>query len=115
MFSKVLHQLIIFKVQLELYHWQTRSYPRHKATDDLYDHLSNTLDEFVEYEQGRTHSRIQFEDAFINPLSDEDMEQELERISEVLKQYKTNDRGIRARFDDLIGWIHKTLYIFTLY
>ena len=115
MFSQLLHQLIIFKVQLELYHWQTRSYPRHKATDDLYEHLSDTLDEFVEYEQGRTHSRIKFENVFITVLSDKQMESELERISELAKQYKTSDRGIRARLDDLIGWIHRTLYIFTLY
>ena len=115
MFSQVVHQLVIFKVQLELYHWQTRSYPRHKATDDLYDHLSDTLDEFVEYEQGRTRSRIQFENAFISELSDDAMEGELARISDLLKQYKTPDRGIRARLDDLIGWIHKTMYIFTLY
>jgi hypothetical protein len=73
------------------------------------------LDEFVEYEQGRTHSRIKFENAFITVLSDKEMESELERISELVKQYKTSDRGIRARLDDLIGWIHRTLYIFTLY
>ena len=31
-----------------MYHWNTRSYAEHKATDELYDNLGKHIDHFVE-------------------------------------------------------------------
>lgn len=39
--------------QIKLYHWQTHSFARHKATDDLLDALDKTIDEYVEVYMGR--------------------------------------------------------------
>jgi len=33
---------------VKLYHWNTRSYSEHKATDELHDSLSKHIDKFVE-------------------------------------------------------------------
>lgn len=39
--------------QVKLYHWQTRSFAEHKATDDLIGTLDTNIDKFVESYMGR--------------------------------------------------------------
>jgi hypothetical protein len=39
--------------QIKLYHWQTRSFSEHKATDDLIAKLDTNIDTFVEVYMGR--------------------------------------------------------------
>ena len=39
--------------QVKLYHWQTRSFAEHKATDDLVAALDTNIDKFVEVYMGR--------------------------------------------------------------
>jgi len=39
--------------QIKLYHWQTLSHPRHKATDKLHEELSELVDKFIEVLTGR--------------------------------------------------------------
>lgn len=41
------------RCQIKLYHWQTTSYARHKATDDVIDSLDKVTDEFVEVSMGK--------------------------------------------------------------
>jgi DNA-binding ferritin-like protein len=43
---------------IKLYHWKTKSYAQHKATDELYDKLNGNIDEFVEVLLGKDESRI---------------------------------------------------------
>lgn len=44
---------------VKLYHWKTRSYPEHIATDELYGKLNGHVDTFVEVYLGKDGSRIQ--------------------------------------------------------
>ena len=39
--------------QIKLYHWQTHSYARHKATDDAVSSLDEHIDKFVEVYIGK--------------------------------------------------------------
>ena len=39
--------------QIKLYHWQTKSFAEHKATDDLIGKLDTNIDMFVEAYMGR--------------------------------------------------------------
>jgi hypothetical protein len=39
--------------QVKLYHWQTRSFSEHKATDDLVTALDTNIDKFIEVYMGR--------------------------------------------------------------
>lgn len=39
--------------QIKLYHWQTKSYSRHKATDEVIGKLDTTIDTFVETWMGK--------------------------------------------------------------
>jgi hypothetical protein len=39
--------------QIKLYHWQTKSYSRHKATDEVIGKLDENIDQFVEVWMGK--------------------------------------------------------------
>ena len=43
---------------VKLYHWKTRSYAQHKATDELYERLNGHVDKFIEVLLGKDESRI---------------------------------------------------------
>jgi len=43
---------------VKLYHWKTYSHAQHKATDELYSKLNNSIDSFVEIMLGKTGSRV---------------------------------------------------------
>ena len=43
---------------VKLYHWNTLSYSQHKATDQLYSDLNESIDTFVEILLGKTEGRI---------------------------------------------------------
>jgi len=39
--------------QIKLYHWQTKLYSRHKATDQVLDELDTNIDKYVEVYMGK--------------------------------------------------------------
>lgn len=41
---------------IKLYHWKTRSYSQHKATDMLFESLQSNIDKFVEVMLGKSRS-----------------------------------------------------------
>ena len=43
---------------IKIFHWKTKSYALHKATDDLHSKLSGLVDSFVEVMLGKTEGRI---------------------------------------------------------
>jgi DNA-binding ferritin-like protein len=43
---------------IKLFHWNTHSYPEHKATDELYERLGEHIDKFVEVLLGKENTRI---------------------------------------------------------
>jgi hypothetical protein len=45
--------LLTIRNQIKLYHWQTKQFSRHKATDDLTAALDTSIDNFVESYMGR--------------------------------------------------------------
>ena len=47
-----------FQNELKLYHWQTGSYSRHKATDKLFEKILERIDEFVEVYMGKFNKRV---------------------------------------------------------
>jgi hypothetical protein len=47
------HFFFHMREQVKLYHWQTHSYSRHKATDDILGKLDENIDQFVEVYMGK--------------------------------------------------------------
>ena len=48
-----IHFFFTMREQIKLYHWQTHSYSRHKATDEVIENLDKNIDEFVEVYMGK--------------------------------------------------------------
>lgn len=49
----IVSHLLTIRNQIKLYHWQTKQFARHKATDDLTLALDTNIDAFVESYMGR--------------------------------------------------------------
>jgi hypothetical protein len=45
--------------QIKLYHWQTKMYSRHKATDEVLEKLDKLIDMFVEVWMGKYLRHLQ--------------------------------------------------------
>ena len=105
--------------QIKLYHWQTRSFSEHKATDDLVTALDTNIDKFIEVYMGRygrpyikktlpvknlTVSGIR---AFITK-SDEWLASSLPRM---LKKTDSDLLNIR---DEILADLNQIKYLFTL-
>jgi hypothetical protein len=46
-------KLVEIQTQLKFFHWQTKSYARHKAYGKTYDAMSDLIDNFVEILMGK--------------------------------------------------------------
>ena len=112
--STLVTLLLNYQVLFKLYHWQTRSYARHKSSDELYDQVSDFLDQLVEYGTANTRLRIAPQQLDIHNMTDENAILFLEELCTIIENIQTKDNGIRARRDDLVGYIHKTIYLFRL-
>ena len=47
------HFLMQMRDQIKVYHWQTKSFSRHKATDEVVGKLDENIDQFVEVYMGK--------------------------------------------------------------
>lgn len=115
---------VFFSMQntIKLYHWQTGSFARHKATCELLAGLDPLIDSFIETYMGR-YSRPFFSGGFdikIKELSDQEAESILDKYIqflkvEVPKHLKTSDTDLFNIRDEMLGILNKTVYLFTLY
>ena len=112
--SHLVPVLLRYHVLLKLYHWQTTSYARHKASDDLYDRFSEFIDHLVEYGSSKTTLSVEPQTIGIYNMTDDMADSFLDQLDELVSRINLNDEGIRARRDDFIGYIHQARYLFQL-
>lgn len=106
---------------VKLYHWQTKSFARHKATCDLFAQLTALIDDFVEVYMGR-YGRPDFNGSFklnIKELTEENAHEYITEcvdfLQRVLPKYlKENDTELMNIRDEMLSNLNKTLYLFTL-
>jgi hypothetical protein len=106
---------------IKLYHWQTKTYSRHMATNQLLLVLLPLIDTFVETYSGR-YSRPNFGGSFkldIQELNDLSAKKLLAYYvdflkNEVPKYLKSSDTDLLNIRDSILGELNKTLYLFTL-
>jgi hypothetical protein len=60
--SKILKNLLTFQNQMKLYHWQTKSFARHSASDKLVEKAMAITDRIIESYQG-SHEKIMLNDS----------------------------------------------------
>ena len=101
---------------IKLYHWNTFSYPEHKATDELYSSLGDNIDKFVEILLGKNNARINtkyIQAIKIHNLTDtKALKESVERYKMYLDNmpdsFGTDLLNIR---DEILGDLNKFLYL----
>jgi hypothetical protein len=113
---------------VKLYHWKTISHSQHKATDELYSNLNESIDSFVEIMLGkqRTSSnaitRVNLTGTKSIPLHDYS---ELSGFEKEIEMYKDYLIGMSSHFDskldsdllntrdELLGQLNQFTYLLT--
>ena len=119
MSSQIASKFIHTRDTLKLYHWNTRIYARHVASDALVDKLSSSIDELVETIQGiKTNDRIVFKNTKIKVPNDIEVIKILEDFVKWLincypKLIPKNGRQPLLNIrDEILNDRYKTLYLF---
>ena len=106
--------------QIKVYHWQTKSFARHKATDDFVSSLDEKIDEFVEvymgkYGRPRVHGSIKFHN-YSESAARTFVAKQTTFLSKVLpRKLKDTDTDLLNIRDEILALVNKTLYLFTLH
>ena len=111
---------------IQIYHWQTKNYAKHKATDKLLKDLDIQVDKFIETLQGSENNTLKIGEignfkkhkSYQN-ISDKIILDILDRFKiwlvNTLPSYMKNENvdlyNIR---DEILSSINQTLYLFTL-
>jgi hypothetical protein len=109
---------------VKLYHWKTSSYAQHKATDDLYSNLNESIDTFVEIMLGKDGSRVNLTGTKSIPLMDytdiSDFKREIEKYkvflvgmgSDAALSLEVNSDLMNTR-DEILGQLNQFTYLLT--
>ena len=104
---------------VKLYHWRTKSYAQHKATDELYEKLNKDIDSFVEVMLGKDESRIKHLEKEVNVLdfsNKKEFKENIFRFREFLMDMnyhldKDRDSDLLSIRDDLLIDVNQFLFI----
>jgi len=105
---------------VKLYHWKTTSHSQHKATDELYTNLNESIDSFVEIMLGKDGSRVNLTSVKSIPLHDytnlSDFKQEVDMYKEYLINLQVNtkkDTDLLNIRDEILGHLNQFTYLLT--
>ena len=108
---------------VKLYHWHTKSFPEHKATDELYSKLNKTTDRFVEVLLGKDSSRVKLVEKRIQLIDIHTTQKLKERIFEYrtflidMNMYfsPTIDSDLLSIRDEILEDLNQFLYLLTFH
>lgn len=115
----IVTSMMTIRDQIKLYHWQTRMFSRHKATDDLVAKLDLNIDTFVEtymgkYGRPRVSSPIRLTN-FSEAAAKTFVERQRVFLSRVLpRKLRGDDTDLLNIRDTILGDLNQVLYLFTL-
>ena len=111
-------------LMIKLYHWKTYSYATHKATDDLYSKLNESIDSFIEVLLGKTGLRTNLTDKksirLLDLTSPESLKREVEKFKGYLVSLNDNktmkimsNTDLYNIRDEILGHMNQFLYLLT--
>ncbi len=117
-FNQIIQFFFTLQLLTKLYHWNTTSFARHKATDSFGSDLSNLVDKFVEVYIGRYKIKPQVIKVNLNPeyLTDNGIVNLFEQTRKYLESMndKITTSDLLNIRDELLAEVNKMLYLFTL-
>lgn len=117
-----IHFFLQLRNQIKLYHWQTRVYARHIATDKILEQLDTAIDSFVEIYFGKYgRNRLTGKNAAftLHNLTEVGavklLQSSVKYIQGTLtKSLKEHDTDLMNLRDEMVGQLHQLLYLFSL-
>jgi len=117
--SRIVHVFLYFLYMIKLYHWKTRSYSKHKATDELYGQLNTHVDRFVEVLLGKDQTRLEYMEKDLELINTDNMSEVKARIFEYrnflidFNQHfdKDRDSDLLNIRDEILADINQFLYL----
>lgn len=106
---------------VKLYHWKTRSFAEHKATDELHGSLNDNVDKFVEVYLGKDGSRVENWNKHLQIVQFDNASKFKDRIYEY-REFLTNlnrcfdpkkDSDLLNIRDEILGDLNQFLYLST--
>lgn len=110
--------------QVKLYHWQTKSFARHKATDDVVTALDEAIDTYVETymgKYGRPKMTATTNTIRITNMSETTIVKYIKAATAhlmgplVKRLNEKKDTDLMNIRDEILGDLNKLLYLFTLH
>ena len=109
--------------QIKIYHWQTHSFSQHKATDELIDALDKATDEYVEVymgKYGRPKVTSRNNTVRVQNMNEKSMIRFIKSCVDhlqgpLVKKLKPTDTDLFNLRDEILGDLHKVMYLFTLH
>ena len=122
MTSVIPYIFLTMREQVKIYHWQTLSYPRHVATNDLVTKLDASIDQFVEVyisKYGRPSFTGKTSTIKLNNYKDAEMTQFVKDAvswlqNELPQKLKKTDTELLNIRDTIATDLNQALYLFTL-
>jgi hypothetical protein len=118
-----IHFFLQLRDQIKLYHWQTRVYARHIATDQMLEKLEKHIDSFVEVyigKYGRPRVVGKNTEITIHNMTEAGANRMLQAALRYLqgpltRSLREGDYDLFALRDDLMEDLHQLAYLFTLH
>lgn len=118
-----IHFFLNLRNEIKLYHWQTKVYARHIATDQILEKLDKNIDSFVEIyigKYGRPRMTGKNSVLTLRNLSEAGAKRLISSaikhlqgsLTKSLKEYDTDLLNLR---DEMIGDLNQLLYLFSLH
>ena len=112
----------LLQTQLKLYHWQTRSYARHVATDKVLAELLEHIDKYVEVYIGKYgRERLTKEQAptVVQNMTEAGIVKFVRAAvrhmeGPLVRGLKAADSDLLSLRDDIVAELNQLLYLFTL-
>jgi DNA-binding ferritin-like protein len=109
--------------QIKIYHWQTHSFSQHKATDELIDALDKATDEYVEVymgKYGRPKITSRNNTVRVQNMNEKSMIRFIQSCVDhlqgpLVKKLKPTDTDLFNLRDEILGDLHRVMYLFTLH
>lgn len=122
MAAEDVHFFLQLRDQLKLYHWQTRVYARHVATDKILESLEKSIDSFVEIyiaKYGRPRLTGKNAAITVHNLSEAGAVRLVQSAMKYIqgplsKRLQATDTDLFNIRDELLADLNQLLYLFTL-
>ena len=122
MSTPIVQFYVTLRNAVKIYHWNTKSYPRHKATDQFVENIDKLTDSFIEVYIGRygrdadlgktkTITLPGFTEKSIIKFFEDARIWLSEKLPKLISEKDTDLLNIR---DEILGEINQTLYLFSL-